>query len=301
MKKEYNQKCEICNSCSWTEIYYGDIRDGSFGFLKSDAAILECTQCGVHRLSEGDCIPEEYYSSGEYRNTLMQSLDAEEELHLFGKENREVLNFILSLPLIGQNVLEVGSGTGALLNVLSGVASNLVGVEPCSPYLESIQSRGHIAYSSLEVLTEQCDVRFDYGLSVQVIEHALNPVLFLKQIYGVLKPGATLLVTTPNREDILMHALPETFKSFFYRAAHRWYFDKNSLELCARSAGYEVVETIFSHSYGLSNFLYWLQENKPRGYKKMIGVNKLLDDVWSNNLEDIGKSNNISLLLRVPE
>jgi len=49
-------------------------------------------------------------------------------------------------------------------------------------------------------LTSLADNGYDFVVSFQVIEHIENDALYLKEIYRVLKPGGTALITTPNRK-----------------------------------------------------------------------------------------------------
>ena len=117
---------------------------------------------------------------------------------------------------------------------------------------------------------------------------------------ALLKPGADFIVSTPNRDDILMSLLPKEFSSFFYRTPHRWYFDANSLEFCAKSAGFEIVEMKYIHRYGMSNTLHWLRDKLPTGVKKIQGINALADNFWKGYLESTHQSDNLYIHLRVP-
>jgi len=256
-----NDKCEICGNLSWESVYNGDIRDGHYGLIRENSTVFQCIDCGVQRLLESDCIPPEYYDTGEYREKLNQSLSLDSEIEGHELLNRFTFESIWPLSVRNKHVLDVGCGSGHLLDALSGASKNQVGIEPCSPYLASIIEKGYEAYSSIQECSNKGREKyFDFGFSIQVIEHVLNPRLFLEDIRLLLKPGADLLISTPNRDDILMSLMPDDFPSFFYRTQHRWYFDANSLEFCAKSAGFEIVEMKYIHRYGMSNTLHWLRE-----------------------------------------
>ncbi|MBT7558224.1 class I SAM-dependent methyltransferase, partial [Candidatus Woesearchaeota archaeon] len=248
-----NDKCEICGNLSWESVYNGDIRDGHYGLIRENSTVFQCIDCGVQRLLESDCIPPEYYDTGEYREKLNQSLSLDSEIEGHELLNRFTFESIWPLSVRNKHVLDVGCGSGHLLDALSGASKNQVGIEPCSPYLASIIEKGYEAYSSIQECSNKGREKyFDFGFSIQVIEHVLNPRLFLEDIRLLLKPGADLLISTPNRDDILMSLMPDDFPSFFYRTQHRWYFDANSLEFCAKSAGFEIVEMKYIHRYGMS-------------------------------------------------
>ena len=296
-----NDKCEICGNLSWESVYNGDIRDGHYGLIRENSTVFQCIDCGVQRLLESDCIPPEYYDTGEYREKLNQSLSLDSEIEGHELLNRFTFESILPLSVRNKHVLDVGCGSGHLLDALSGASKNQVGIEPCSPYLASIIEKGYEAYSSIQECSNKGREKyFDFGFSIQVIEHVLNPRLFLEDIRLLLKPGADLLISTPNRDDILMSLMPDDFPSFFYRTQHRWYFDANSLEFCAKSAGFEIVEMKYIHRYGMSNTLHWLRDKLPTGVEKIQGINALADNFWKGYLESTHQSDNLYIHLRVP-
>jgi len=299
--KKYNIPCGICNSKRWKVVHSGTIRDGLHGKLYNKASVYQCQKCGVQRLLESDCIPSEYYETGEYRKKLEQSLYAKDVIHEHEMLNKFTFEALWPLSIRNKNIVDIGCGSGYLLDALSGVSKNQVGIEPCSPYLASIIEKGYEAYSSIQDCTNKGREKyFDIGFSIQVIEHVLNPRLFLEEIRLLLKPGADLLVSTPNRGDILMSLMPDDFPSFFYRTQHRWYFDANSLEFCAKSAGFEIVEMKYIHRYGMSNTLHWLRDKLPTGVEKIQGINALADNFWKGYLESTHQSDNLYIHLRVP-
>ena len=134
--------------------------------------------------------------------------------------------------------------------------------------------------------------------SFQVIEHVINPRAFLAKIRPLLAPDGEVLISTPNRKDILMDLLPEVFPSFFYRTVHRWYFTAETLAACAISAGYEVVDTYFVHRYGMANTLHWLRDRKPSGRERLPAILLLADNLWSIYLAQIGKSDCLYMRLK---
>ena len=293
--------CEICDSTNWKKVYHGPVRDGAYKSIRNQSTIYKCSKCEVERLDENDCIPEEYYETGEYRKKLAQSIQAENVIHEHEALNKFTFEALWPLSIRNKNIVDIGCGSGHLLDALSGASKNQVGIEPCSPYLTSIIEKGYEAYSSIQDCANKGREKyFDFGFSIQVIEHVLNPRLFLEDIRLLLKPGADLLISTPNRDDILMSLMPDDFPSFFYRTQHRWYFDANSLEFCAKSAGFEIVEMKYIHRYGMSNTLHWLRDKLPTGVKKIQGINALADNFWKGYLESTHQSDNLYIHLRVP-
>ena len=290
--------CEICGG-EFSTIYTGNIRDGAYGGVKNSAVIYECTDCKVQRLREEDCIPDEFYETGQYRERLEESLESQKAVVEQDEMQHYTLQAFFPESLRGANILDVGCGAGSLLDMLKNISLSQIGVEPCVPYLESLTKHGYKIYSSVSEAIEDKKGMIDYGFSIQVIEHVKNPIEFLKEIRKLIKPGGRLLISTPNRNDILMTLLKDKFYQFFYRTQHRWYFDEASLTKCAQSAGFSVSSVRFIHRYGMANTLYWLRDKVPNGKEKMSGINGMADSLWKAYLENSKQSDNIYMELKV--
>ena len=292
MKNKFNS-CEICNSNNWELIYEGKIRDGYFGKILENASIGECLECGVQRLDEENCIPSEYYESGEYRKKLQQSLVNDKALKEQDYIQKYMIDAVGGLDVLrNQFVVDVGCGVGSLLDMICGITSDQIGIEPCKPYFDILQQKEYKVYPDLSLTLEKNNQTLDWALSGQVIEHVEYPVKFFKEIFNLLKPGGQALISTPNRNDILINLLPE-FKEFFYRTQHRWYFDKKSIEYCADIAGFEVLETKFIHRYGLANTIHWLRDRKPKGNIRIDQFSEHADKLWSAYLQNSGQTDNL--------
>ena len=60
MKKE---KCEICNYSKYELLYFGDIREGSYGSYQKNSTVYKCLNCGIARLAEVDCLSQNAYET----------------------------------------------------------------------------------------------------------------------------------------------------------------------------------------------------------------------------------------------
>ena len=292
-------KCEICEG-NFHQIYQGEIRNGSYLNNRTSSVIYECPDCKNQRLREEDCIPEEYYQTGEYREYMQQSLENQKAL----KEQEDLVDYTLQAvvphSLKNKNILDIGCGAGALLNRLKNITLSQIGIEPCRPYFEALTKDGFKIYSNLSDMIKDKAPIADYAFSIAVIEHVKNPVEFLKEIKKLIKPdGGRLMISTPNRNDILMTVLKEKFASFFYRTQHRWYFNEHSLSNCAKLAGFKVNRVRYIHKYGLSNTLFWLRDGKPKGKLVMEGVNDIQDKKWQALLEESKQSDYIYMELLI--
>ena len=290
MSLESFAACEICGSCAWASAYQGSVRDGAFGRQTPTTVVGLCPECGAQRLDENTAKDDDFYSSRDYRSLLAEPTDA---AGFFAEHDILQLQNLQQLwpnSLRGKIVADVGCAAGSFLDHVRGLVAQAIAIEPCSEYHDSLAERGYTVYPFARQALE-AGVRVDWAFSFSVLEHVGNPRAFLHEIGAILAPNGRLVVSTPNRRDILMSLLPDEYPRFFYRSVHRWYFDRESLARCARHAGLKVVEMRCAHRFGLSNAMMWLRDRRPggRGQLPYVGT-PLFDALWARGLEaqDVG-------------
>ncbi len=119
------------------------------------------------------------------------------------------LNLIQASPLL--NVLEIGCGNGLLAKKFQTVWPNagIYGIEPAH------QAAQHAANLGLNILEGTLDTvnldtipkKFDLIYSVNVIEHTLNPLLYLQQQAALLSDDGRIIVICPNAKKPNIEAL----------------------------------------------------------------------------------------------
>jgi len=291
--------CEICGDANWTDVYRGDIRAGAFETFAQDGTVAACGGCGVWRLDELHTFGAIEYESTAYRSAMDQGLDTDS--FFANHDPTQIMNLVgVGVEgLRGAVIADIGCGAGSFLDFVSGVAAGIVAVEPGQLYQESMRQRGFSVYSYAEDALVDYAGKVDLAVSFQVIEHVPDPKAFLVDMRRLLRPGGRAVVATPNRRDILLTLLPDEFSSFYYRSAHRWYFDEESLAGCAERAGLKVDVTRYLHSYGLSNAVAWLRDRKPIGLERIKGIDALGDRLWSSYLETTAQTDTIYASLSV--
>ena len=276
------------------------MRTGSFGTKTDGGKVARCGGCDVDRLDETVNIAASAYESDNYRIAMEQGLGVDD----FFSHADPVQIFNLSafwpLNLRGKVIADIGCAAGSFLSHVSGLAGKIIAVEPTERYHKSLRQRGYdvFSYADDALITYKGGV--DVAVTFQVIEHVKNPRAFLTEIAELLKPGGLLIIATPNRDDILMKLLPEEFPSFFYRTAHRWYFDRLSLIHCVKAAGLLVESERYLQTYGMSNALLWMKERRPSGNTRLPGVNDVADKLWHAYLEASGQADNLFVSARKP-
>jgi len=104
--------------------------------------------------------------------------------------------------LPGESVLEIGCGLGQYAAIAAERADRVAGVDLCLPFL--ILTRKRLGGNGLLVAAEAerlpfRDASFAAVIGADVIEHLADAGQALREMGRVLKPGAPLFLSTPNR------------------------------------------------------------------------------------------------------
>jgi len=180
-----------------------------------------------------------------------------EELKLVPGAHLQWKARILSaLKLSGKNLLDVGCGNGELAAVL---------LDRFEVFGADISDNALLQAARIGVKTSQFDANrdqlpypdksFDNVMCLDVLEHILDPVAFLKEISRVLAQGGTLLVCVPNILNVfnrLSFVLGEfsdvmdvAHKNGELFSEHIRLFSKNKLETLLKNEGYLTLKKYF--------------------------------------------------------
>ena len=155
------------------------------------------------------------------------------------REMAEASNMWLSEKSTGR-LLDVGCGSGYFLKQMRNEGWDVFGVEPDPKAVAVARDeygidvrQGNLSNAGFT------DNMFDAITLSHVIEHIYDPANLLRECGRVLKPGGTLVVTTPNAES-LCHTLFKEAWLDLDPPRHLHVFSVRSIRICADKAGIKV-------------------------------------------------------------
>lgn len=164
----------------------------------------------------------EYYKH-QYRSDKGTPEVAKENIDEETEKADEIVQF-LDGNVKPRNILDIGSSTGILLKKLQDVYKcSGMGVEPGNNFREYSQNLG------LNVLSKIDDVggnhKFDLITIIHVLEHCVEPMMFLEKVRELMADNGKLIVEVP----LLMYAIE-----------HPILFTEETLKIMLDKAGFAI-------------------------------------------------------------
>lgn len=264
-------KCKVCNSTKIRVHYKGKIRYGKFGQYINNQRIYLCENCHTQFFSNSKID----YTDSSYRTLIQTNSNKETYYANQDKEQLDNIEVIGFENLRGKTIADVGCGAGSFLDVVRGFTKEQIAIEPYLDYQSALSNKGYRVFDFAQNVDNIYMRKVDIVTSFAVIEHVEDPKQFLSDMKRLVADGGYILISTPNSDDWMLDLLPETYKSFFYRYVHNWYFNKKSLEYLANELNFKKIEFIFKQKYDLSNLLLWLRDKKPSGLGTVNTLNEI--------------------------
>jgi 2-polyprenyl-3-methyl-5-hydroxy-6-metoxy-1,4-benzoquinol methylase len=138
-------------------------------------------------------------------------------------------------------LLDVGAGSGILVAEAGKMGYEAEGIEPSGP-LSALAAKHRLNVHHGVLPMAAVRGPFDVATVIDVIEHVPDPVNLLRSVRSVLAVGGYAAVVTPDVSSLMARVLGARW--WHYRIAHIGYFDRHTLTLALRTAGFEPVSVL---------------------------------------------------------
>jgi len=160
--------------------------------------------------------------------------------------NRHLLGQVLAFAGPARTVLDFGAGTGRLARALAERGFDVTGVEPDASLRARLAGSG---IASVATFAELAERRFDYAVSLNVLEHCADDAGVARELHRRLVPGGRCLVYVP--------AFPSLWTANDDRVGHQRRYRRLPLLRLFRDAGFAVTDVRHVDSLGfLAAFAY---------------------------------------------
>jgi SAM-dependent methyltransferase len=158
------------------------------------------------------------------------------------RKDQTIVRSAVSRAVSNGKVLDVGCFAAQFLSALPETYEKF-GVEPSLKAAESAKNKG-IKILGETISDVSNDMQFDCIVSIDVLEHMLNPVIFIEKSIQLLRPNGALIISTGNPSSF---AWRHIFKSRFWyvtNAEHISFLSQKFIKALAIKNGCEVTEVV---------------------------------------------------------
>ena len=262
---------------------------------RDDVPVLRCRRSGVIFLARTDHMDMAHY-------------EAKPPTHRAGVQKRAIINtnddtqrrYARYANLIrAKRWLDIGAGSGAVLDALGPLAADYAGVEPQAIAAGFLGELGHPVYRRLDAVK---DASFDVVTLFHVFEHVQDPLALLRDVVRLLVPGGRLIIEVPHARDFLISFVDcPAFRAHTFWSEHLLLHTRESLRALVAHAGLDVLGVEGVQRYPLANHLYWLAEGKAAGHLTWnLLTDERLDQSWGDVLARLDMTDTLVLEARRP-
>jgi len=251
--------------------------------------VLRCPACSTHRI-----VPQAIRTDAEAASHY-SSRTADSGLGSYDKERRlQITNLAMRrMAQVGihftqdMDVLDVGCADAEKLWALKekfGFAAVGLDVD------EKALSRAKSMFPTIQLekgtildFASRTGRRFDVVVCSAIIEHVVDPIVFLKSVKCLLKPNGQVFLLTPNSASLHYYLLRAYWRELLAIGEHIFLFNAESLNYCAHAAALrmEQVSTSFDVTYPYLN----MKDLKGSLFSLFMKLSKMISRTVSNEMQ----------------
>ena len=245
------KNCWLCGEVKLTCVKTADVPStvDAAAFRVTDAnygqcaAIYQCAACGFRQCSDFSDVLSFYQAMddpGYEASRAPRALQAERLLQSVRRHRP------------GGRLLDIGAGSGILVEVATRLGYRAEGIEPSEWMVRSAAAHGLKIQAGI-LPHEEITGPYDVVTLVDVIEHVSDPVELLVQAGTVLASDGIGLVITPDVTSVAARVMGKHW--WHYRMAHICYFERQTLLAALRHADLEPIAIFRPSWYFTADYL----------------------------------------------
>lgn len=145
----------------------------------------------------------------------------------------------------GRTVLDTGCGNGYLAAALARRGFRVTGIERRGGYRSDFPAAVELIEGDLDLGLPPTYQHFDYVICADILEHLRDPDNLLRELRGVLRPGAQLIASLPNsgniyfRGQVALGRFPQHDQGLFDRT-HLHFYTWDGWQQLFRDSGFRI-------------------------------------------------------------
>ncbi len=239
--------CEACQSEKLQPQHVGaqsiskdQLTSDSFAVTNKDYGIcletVHCIDCGLWQprfcVDFKDVV--KFYGTME-DNAYLESSEVR------GRSNyQQILNILKEhIGALGP-VLEIGAGSGAVVNFLKKDYPSAEGLEPNRQFCAYALEKYGVVLKNIPYELLERNARYKAVIAFDVIEHLTSPAHFLACIHDCLETSGIAIIVTPDIDSFAARMMKK--KWWHIRPPHLFYFNDNSFSRLWLRHHFEIIE-----------------------------------------------------------
>lgn len=245
--------CPICNSIESNVLGKPKPPKNNLQkFIRNEYKVIKCKSCNFYYVNPKIDIDVEEWSrfyDHEYFPTL-------NNWH-FRNRTRDIKSRIIKLDSFNsqgpKNFLDIGCGEGYTLIEAYNRAFNTFGIDISDNRITEVKNPEITFYTGDLLKVKFPNSFFDIVYMDSVLEHLVDPVLYLSEINRVIKKNGVIYIGVPNEDSLFDKFRSIVFKLIYRRKIasqikpflppfHVSGFNKKSLKLIVEKTGFDLIE-----------------------------------------------------------